>query len=890
MSSHGEERLASELAWRLRQGPGDPRSSPADPTGAGGTWRRAAGASARLLRGLVVDAIPYIHGYKVFFEGLEPPRICTMGVQTSLLATGARQLNTLAPGTPVWVVVPDDRIHGVIVCVEPQPGADPATALCDWLHLTSRCGLHVDKAHEAAFRASGAGNLQDWSAGRPADSLPIGEWGAITETGMRASLDSFMGQFAVDESSGLFLSYFDQFVRLSGVNLELFSAGHVEQFRDDRGETFLYRGWTPYAREQLGALEAGADATASRDGDEVQGSKPYYASLEPKYDDQLPFHRRVFLGGYVGQAGKDLVQVPPPSPAEPYLRASAPHTADELPAAVLEEHRSLAGNYLLRSAGGLHLMKQAAIPAPLQVKRPEDGTGDGEADYKAAGEDGEGSPHKVAAAMGVTDEAHAGLQRAAGLLDEVALRRNWEAEHALAYHEKDWHLPEEEDTPLAGAYEPPPLDEGAAKFALPPPPSARLKVDERYGDVEYHLGESGLHFLEDGSVVIRDAWGSSLVLSQGHIYLDPALDLHVRAGRNVVAWAGRDLHLRARENVEAAASTGSLRLKAESNLHALAGNGGTGGLLLESRGADAYDYKNKVGDDVVSGGIQLKATRGSLVSWSSAAYLRTTAGGRIFLDADQGNGDILQLGQTLTRHCVVGAADHFGSPGQVMASNTYGAIENLLAAPTSVAGGLLVSEGIISRGDINVVQGFVFSDSPSQPVGSYGANSKAASTYKDTVQARVKAMKKASKDASKAYSGALTADFYKDGKPGNSVTIANAAFSFRTTDQYGAGDFVSWEASWQQLLREAAIACDSWSEPPVQAAGKQTAPYPGHKRWAEDTAFYRQPLKLYDVVKGVAKSRKEHRDAYESPEFAAAEQASLDGTYPVIAGRKDASG
>jgi len=875
---------AVQLEWAGLRGIGGRPAPLADPTASAPGAVNRVDRPLDLVRGKVVDAIPYLHAYKVHLEGVRGALVCTAAVATPCLPIGVRTVSSYAAGADVLVARAPGEGWGLIVGAIPPVGVDPSRALPDWVHMTSRCGALVDRDHEPVLRCSGAGGLRNWSGGRPVDSLAGVEAGWMAETGVRILLDPFHAQVAADEATGLFVFHHDQAARLAAPHLQLFSAGHVEESMDDEGEVLLYRGWTPYPWEQLGALRPGVDPLRDVPDGDVQGGAPHYASVEPSRDDQAPFHRRVFLGGYAGQGGKDLVLAPPRS-GDVFSRGAAREAAPaDLPAALLEEQRTLAGAYLLRAAGGLYVGKQAAIPAPVRVRRPEDRPEAGEAPYAAAGREGPGGPHRVAAAVAASVDADPGLQRAAGVLDRIAHLRNWEAQHALHLNGGDWRVPEEAEGPLGPGYEPPPYAALADEFALPDPPSAKVKVDDRYGEVEFHRGEAGLFVGEDGSIVLRDAWGSSIVMSHGRIGLQPASDLFAQPGRNFLVWAGRDASIRARNHAELTCSLGDLRLKAERNLQALAGNSGEGALLLESRGVEAMDYEGKLGDEAVGGGVQIKAAAGPLQAWGSSLYLRSLEGD-VVLDAARGGASVVSLGARVEAYARDGVFGHLGSPADVSASAAFDASGFRVGAGLSVSGPLAASGGASISGDVNIVGGHVFSDRAreSPEVGSYPDPAFSA-TVRDAVRDAGRASRADARAGSSRYGAGFANGLYAAGGAGSDAAIRSVGFSFRTTERCGAAKFACWEASWQQAARESGAALDAWSEPPVAApgGGPATAPFPGAGRLIREPAYYEQALKLYDVPSGAARPRGELREDYERPRFAEVTPVPIDGRYPVI--------
>jgi hypothetical protein len=872
---------AYALEWAARRHVSGLFDSSADPTGSAFTLRKANAAKAQLLRGVVVNAFPYLQAYLVSFEFMDPKLVCVLGTQTSTLAIGAKQLNTLIPGTHVWVAWTPQMTYGVITMVEPHSATDPALARSDWIHATSRCGFHVDKYAEAVLQTNDSAGLLNWACGRPMDSLPVGEYGAIAETGLAITLDSFMGQVRADESTGLFVCYHDQFVRLAGVNLQEFSGGHVREHLNDQGEIRIYSGWTPYAWEQLGALRPGVDPSRAVTADEVQNTKQHLAAVEPRHDDQIPFHRRVFLGGYVGQGGKDLIALPPPS--GDVLRRSDANTAAKMPPGVLEEQRTLPGAYMLRSAKGVHLMKQPAIPVPIPAGEPEDLTGDTSENYKFSGRDGSGDAHKVAPRIETTDPDALG-QRIAGLVDELALRRNWEGQHALHYHKKDWKLQEEQDTALAQGYKPPELDKLVDGSVLPLPASVQVKVDDRYGAVTYYLNEASISIFDEGAIVLQGGAGERLVLGGGNAMIDVPGDLFIRTGKSIIQWSGRDIISRARNCVDISSSLSDVRLKAEKELHVLAGNGGTGGLLLESRGSDAYDFKNKTGTDVTGGGIALKATNGSIVGWGKGLYLRSLHGGSIVLDADKGKGDVVAQAAKFSRYIQNSAYDYFGPAGSVAATNSYSGVEARIGTPVALNGSLTVRGSGLFNGNVDIMQGHVYSEQAgdSSYVGSYGKNKTVVTAFKDRLQQTLKDSKADGKAGVSEYKGTLNEAWYKTGQPGDDKTIDTVAFSFRSTEQYRAKDFSCWETAWQQIARETNLALATWTEPAVKVGSRKTMPFPGEQRLKQDKVYLQQKLKLYDWNRGVAMSRKDNTAAYETPTFGDVTRKTIDGNYVVV--------
>ena len=75
--------------------------------------------------------------------------------------------------------------------------------------------------------------------------------------------------------------------------------------------------------------------------------------------------------------------------------------------------------------------------------------------------------------------------------------------------------------------------------AYPPPESVEL-TDRVTGKVtRYYATSSFITQEPDGSICLCDGYGSEIRMSRGAIHISPALDLHLRPGRDLSAMAGR---------------------------------------------------------------------------------------------------------------------------------------------------------------------------------------------------------------------------------------------------------------------------------------------------------------------------------------------------------------
>lgn len=91
------------------------------------------------------------------------------------------------------------------------------------------------------------------------------------------------------------------------------------------------------------------------------------------------------------------------------------------------------------------------------------------------------------------------------------------------------------------------------------------KTSYKFSD--YQLRRSGLYFMDNGGIMIKDAWGSAIVMEGGDIYLQPAKDLVAQPLRHNVVKAGHSLQMAAKKHVDISSSEEGFRLKTQKVQH-----------------------------------------------------------------------------------------------------------------------------------------------------------------------------------------------------------------------------------------------------------------------------------------------------------------------------------
>lgn len=857
----------------------------------------------RSVSGMVVYALPFAGWYRVQLGHGRGSISCTLGDSSGFLPLGPKTATVLPPGSAVMVMLPEDRPHGIIVAAYPGQQTTSRFMLPDWIVQGSQTGQKRETVYRHVLENTVVPKGSDFSAGRPLDITSL-DWGKVTELGGALHVDPFLLYMRISEMCGLWLNYWDQAVRLAGMQLDIQNPAFEINARNDEGEPFFLDQHNPYLWEGLGMYKPGEQIHAEFEDEPVQTriARGKIDLVEGEEDVQSISRYQEF-GGYLGQGRKRIVMVPAKIEGVRYY-SDDPTTAPDM--GVFEETIALDGSYLLRSAKQVMLLKHTLIPVPKRMRLAEDQKEGDDArkdNYKFAGTFGEaGKPHKVSDIDNAKLGENRHLLTTAGVADLIAYNFNWKGLHPFHYHTNDYKVPEESDLKnlpraagkLTKAQEVLNFSDLAYRHSMQAPTPQAVKVDDRYGEVDYYQRTAGVALLEDGGITIFDGYGASITLAGGHVRIDAPGDVVLSSGRNIVAMGGDDIVLRAKQSLDATAGSGDLRLKAEYNLQILGGNSGvSGGILLESKAAGFLaNFEGNTGEAVRSGGIMLKAPHSAIVNWCGDYYVRTgsegsDAGklnkGSIIFDAAKGDRTITFKGSLITSYASSGVAHYIGPSG----SNS-----RVKAAYAFGAGGVLFSEDLSVDGDIFAIAGNVITNEhvfartgvSSVSGGVYVTEIKADDLQKSVADGR-QMVRQQLASSQTGHESLFTKGLYKSGNMGNDRTIDYAAFSFRddkSQQQYNTQDYLIVESRWQQMARlgiEGGYGT-AWEEPTVVYHGDKQLPYPGYINWTSETMLRLNSLQFFDTKAGVSKPRTDA--AYETPSYAEAKKVKPVEEYKTI--------
>jgi hypothetical protein len=132
--------------------------------------------------------------------------------------------------------------------------------------------------------------------------------------------------------------------------------------------------------------------------------------------------------------------------------------------------------------------------------------------------------------------------------------------------------------------------------------------------------------------------------------------------------------------------------------------------------------------------------------------------------------------------------------------------------------------------------------------------------------------------ASDFYETSLTERIHGENRVGNEQVLKQMGFSFRTSDQYKAGNFTLFESRWAQVARATEQPSVYWQEKIVKANEQSTMPYPGFEAWTGKTGYCKVDNKLYTKSGPLPTGQ-----IYEEAPSSESQKTAAENSYPVIA-------
>jgi len=869
---------------------------------------------APLRVGRVLLAMPYVHCYKVQISGRQSPVFATSVMQSSTAPIGVTSGNVIPPGSTVLIWKPSTGILSYILGVLPVPTMADSLDSSDFIQQGGNSG--PKEVPEIANIPNSVSDAMGWVpqvSGRPMDGTS-GEFVHMSETGIGILIDSFQAFLRVNETCGLWLNYFDNYTKLAGLTLEIQS--YCEQVFQvyDEGENFSLRGYCTYPWEATGMYSAEEAFTQSNDKAQVQTDGDFPFADEDLQDfAQTPIFRLTDYTGYIGQGFNRTLMVPSQTSGKRRLYDSSQDVG------LFNEFLALDGSYGVRSAKGIFIAKYPCIPNPRRTRKLEDAKGDDlseENDYKFSGTWGEGDDHIVKDFDDSQVTEHSPLLRAAGVLDMMAHHYNWKVTHPFAYHKKDYRYPEESDSAKLGSVKYFRGNYNEAYVELEDA-SVKIKIDDRYEEVEYFNTASFFHLTDDGGLVIGDGYGSQITMTGGQIRLEAGGDVMFMSGSRVVTMAN-DVVVKAKDFVDISATDRDVRIKAERNMQLMGGNDDLGGVLIESKGTGvAQMYGQNPESGVYSAGITLLSRGGEISAVGKDLYLRSGVGatsaeetGSIVMDCANGLGQYTNYAASHSYFNNDGLFIWHGARGQdtpnIDKAHYFGPNVSAVNGPLLLNGNVSICENS-SLG----VSGSIYSGKSIYAVNRVGCKagvareqfsggipaeswSKFVAEVTEFLTKPCDSIQTIVDQGVSSFTPIFTDGVWTDFRTGNTTLLdSEIGFSFRDASAFGGavygyddGKFSLLEARWQQLDRTGLISGGgsptTWTETSVDYQGNSTYPWPGKINWADnDTMLSYESFLLVDPATGAAKSREDDKQSYEEPRWQDWSKTTPDGNYSL---------
>ena len=429
----------------------------------------------------------------------------------------------------------------------------------------------------------------------PSDLLP-GEFNISNAFGVAISLLHNFSKLSAGDLAKVECHLMNDMVRILSTNFKHHTAwGDVEFYNDGRLNVVI--NGTSYPHESLGLLSPDAPK--------------FSADIETGVDlsniDAINDTGRWRLAKYVGFLGNFIHTLVSDPPAALGSIATGAFQAGKA-----RIHVNNDGTILCQSTSDIVLERVTKIVVPKPKKRWDDGSGYMTKDF-------ENLEKKY---LKIWDEDPKTIYHTAYQLREYArylsLFHSYSRFLQLSEGQKaEVELPSENESPD------------------PSRVNTEKDVKEANPSIKpYYDTYSTIRIMRDGSIVIWDGYGSSVVMSHGDIQCSATNNFTIEAGGDVRISAGGNLFVKARRNIEISSTIGGIKIKARAWFHALCE---WGTLMLKSDALNNSDkdfekrkpktpHENDPQPIIGDAAIIIDATQGGMSLVSSGKMMLETTG------------------------------------------------------------------------------------------------------------------------------------------------------------------------------------------------------------------------------------------------------------------------
>jgi hypothetical protein len=356
----------------------------------------------------------------------------------------------------------------------------------------------------------------------PRDVLP-GEFDLRNALGVAVSVLTYIAKLQAGDKAKVECFLLDELVRVVSNNFRHMSSFGEHTIINDNGRINVRWHGTPYEFEGNG-LRKESDPLFTTNTNGVIGGSPVAETGRWRFSQ------------YIGQLG-DMVHFFLHDPVDA-LGQLAQQSAGKL-----HIHAAADGTFLMQSVADIVFERVSRIVVPVELKRPQDPTGDTAEDFLP--------PDPTFLDTWQFNPAKP-WETAYYLRDYARWLNSYHAYARFMKMDKDWQVGSEAGSPV------PDYSCGEQDRSEAVTGQARA----------VRLTYSCIRVLRDGSHVLLDGYGGCFMMTGGSGTISMPKDLKLEAGRNLTLVAGGSMFVKARKHLEMVAVTGELLLKARARLAA----------------------------------------------------------------------------------------------------------------------------------------------------------------------------------------------------------------------------------------------------------------------------------------------------------------------------------
>lgn len=465
-----------------------------------------------------------------------------------------KPMSTASVGVIIAVIPKISYERGSIAApIIPRMGLENGASLDD----ESINGILGDSSYPKTIAASG----------RPLDALPGEHHVTTADFGTHQSVAGPVVAMAASEMASVRVSAIDDSVQIKADTLQEFKATGDASTYDDGGLTSSEEEVCLYKHERLGVetLEAPSFVKAT-----VNILKGFVTSWKKVSNDLTARSRLRIFKGYLGDIFHAFVCIPGEN-----TRGAANATAG-----VFSTHVGSDGRLTIKTAAGLSIQRNDAIPVPKRKRMPWDPEGD-----RAHEKD------MVSARPGPFQ--YKGDTKSLELRNAEAWRGSRAYENFVRCFPEDFTVAPEGSTPA--------------------PKNAYDLTSKRMAEFEAFMRKFAAFNIEaDGSVIIQGGEGCEFVMAKGQITMHAPKGIFGTSGKDIVMLAGNDMVLKSKNSADIISTKADVRIKAENNLHLLGASEQRGNVILQSNAKGEVSTNNAKGTDHVGKGVIIQTTDSGL--------------------------------------------------------------------------------------------------------------------------------------------------------------------------------------------------------------------------------------------------------------------------------------